>query len=89
MEPMPYAAKSMPTLRFHYFMRGGALYRYRAGIPWRDLPERFGDWKNTHRRLRRWCESGVFARIFKTLSEDRDNEYMMIGGTIVSRPQGL
>ena len=26
------------------------LYRYRAGIPWRDLPERFGDWKNTHRR---------------------------------------
>ena len=28
------------------------LYRYRAGIPWRDLPERFGDWKNTHRRRR-------------------------------------
>ena len=23
------------------------LYRYRAGVPWRDLPERFGDWKNT------------------------------------------
>ena len=21
------------------------VYRYRAGIPWRDLPERFGDWK--------------------------------------------
>jgi transposase len=21
------------------------LYRFRAGIPWRDLPERFGDWK--------------------------------------------
>jgi transposase len=28
------------------------LYRYRAGIPWRDLPERFGDWKNTHRRFK-------------------------------------
>ncbi len=27
------------------------LYRSRAGIPWRDLPERFGDWKNVHRRL--------------------------------------
>ena len=26
------------------------LYRYRAGIPWRDLPEHFGDWKNVHRR---------------------------------------
>jgi transposase len=26
------------------------VYRYRAGIPWRDLPDRFGDWKNVHRR---------------------------------------
>jgi transposase len=24
------------------------LYRYRAGIPWRNLPERFGDGKNEH-----------------------------------------
>jgi transposase len=24
------------------------LYRYRTGIPWRDLPARFGDWKVTH-----------------------------------------
>ena len=31
------------------------LYRYRAGIPWRDLPERFGDWKNIHRRFSRWA----------------------------------
>ena len=29
------------------------LYRYRAGIPWRDLPERLGDWKNVHRRFSR------------------------------------
>ncbi len=21
-----------------------AVYRFRAGVPWRDLPERFGDW---------------------------------------------
>ena len=23
------------------------LYRYRTGIPWRDLPETPGDWNNT------------------------------------------
>ena len=23
------------------------LFRFRAGIPWRDLPERFGDWKRS------------------------------------------
>ena len=63
------------------------LHRYRAGISWRDLPERFGDWKNSHKRLRRWCESGVFARIFKPLAEDRDNEYRMIDVTIVRAHQ--
>ena len=65
------------------------LYRYRAGISCRDLAERFGDWKEHPQALAKRCESGIFARIFKTLAEDRDNEYMMIGGTIVSRPQGL
>jgi transposase len=35
------------------------LYRYRTGMPWRDLPERFGDWKNVHRRFSRWAEAGV------------------------------
>jgi transposase len=63
------------------------IYRYRAGIPWRDLPERFGDWKNTHKRFRRWCENGVFGRIFKVLAEDSDNEYMMLDSTIVRAHQ--
>ncbi|WP_173584871.1 IS5 family transposase [Acetobacter musti] len=65
----------------HLFVEA-VLYRYRAGIPWRDLPARFGDWKNVHRRLRRWCESGVIERIFRHLASDHDNEYMMINSTI-------
>ena len=40
------------------------LYRYRAGIPWRDLPERFGpDWKVVRTRHLRWAESGVRERV--------------------------
>jgi transposase len=27
------------------------LYRYRAGIPWRDLPVRFSDFKVVRKRL--------------------------------------
>src|SRR5712675_958293 len=57
------------------------LYRYRAGIPWRDLPERFGDWKIVHQRFGRWAKNGVFERIFKLLASDHDNEYMMIDAT--------
>src|SRR3990172_7507543 len=63
------------------------LYRYRAGIPWRDLPERFGDWKIVHQRFSRWAKSGVFERIFKLLASDHDNEYMMIDATIVPAHQ--
>lgn len=63
------------------------LYRYRAGTPWRDLPERFGDWKNVHRRWSRWAATGVWERIFVHLSADADNEYAMIDSTIVRAHQ--
>ncbi|MFY4730679.1 IS5 family transposase [Nitrospira sp. BLG_2] len=63
------------------------LYRYRTSVPWRDLPERFGDWKNIHRRHRRWAESGVWEKVFNRLAQDADNEYAMIDSTIVRAHQ--
>jgi len=63
------------------------LYRYRAGIPWRDLPERFADWQNVHRRFSRWAESGVWERVFQHLAADADNEYAIIDSTIVRAHQ--
>jgi transposase len=63
------------------------LWRYRSGAPWRDLPERFGDWNNTHRRFSRWAKAGVWERIFKHLAADPDNEYAMIDSTIVRAHQ--
>ena len=63
------------------------LYRYRAGVPWRDLPERFGDWKNVHRRHSRWSESGGWENLFKLLASDSDNEYVMIDSTVVRAHQ--
>jgi transposase len=63
------------------------LYRYRAGIPWRDLPEHFGDWKNTHLRFSRWAKSGVWKRVFEHLAADADHEYGIIDSTIVRAHQ--
>src|SRR5271167_1051973 len=63
------------------------LYRYRAGIPWRDLPERLGDWKNTHRRFSRWTKKAIWQRVFEHLAADADNEYAMIDSTIVRAHQ--
>jgi transposase len=63
------------------------IYRYRTGIPWRDLPPRYGKWKPTHKRYRRWCESGVFLNIFKMLAADSDNEFVSVDATIVRAHQ--
>lgn len=63
------------------------LYRYRAGVPWRDLPERFGDGKNTHRRWSRWAESGVLEKLFQHWAGDADHEYAMIDSTMVRAHQ--
>ena len=43
------------------------LYRYRAGIPWRDLPERFGDFRVVHTRFSRWSKTGVWERVIELL----------------------
>ena len=39
------------TARDNRLFVEAVLYRYRAGIPWRDLPERFGDSNNVHHRI--------------------------------------
>ena len=63
------------------------LYRYRAGIPWRDLPECFGDFRVVHLRHSRWSRSGVWQRVFEALAQDADNEWAMIDSTIVRAHQ--
>ena len=63
------------------------IWKYRTGAPWRDMPERFGDWKNIHRRFSRWAEKCVWEALFKALIEDPDNEYAMIDATIVRAHQ--
>lgn len=45
------------------------LYVLKTGVPWRDLPERFGNWNSVWRRFDRWCENGVWERIVKELCE--------------------
>ena len=63
------------------------LYRYRAGIPWRDLPSRFGDFRVVHTRHTRWSKKGIWEMIFQHLAVDSDNEYQMIDATIVRAHQ--
>jgi transposase len=75
------------TARDNRLFIDAVLYRYRAGIPWRDLPGRFGDFRVVHTRFSRWAKSGVWEKLFQRLAVDADNEYALIDSTIVRAHQ--
>jgi transposase len=59
----------------------GILFRERTGIPWRDLPERFGRWKTIHERHRRWSADGTWDRILQAVQADAEGgiDWGMVG----------
>lgn len=55
----------------------------RSGTRWSDLPPRYGPYKSVHKRFTRWAANGVWEWVFQALTQDRDNEYLMIDSSIV------
>lgn len=56
----------------HRTVINGILWRVRTGTPWRDLPERYGNWKTVYGRHRRWSAEGTWAGIADALRIDAD-----------------
>lgn len=75
------------TARDNRLFLEAVLWRVRTGLPWRDLPDDFGNWNSVFQRFRRWAVAGVFDCIFQRLSGEPDFEYALIDGTIVSAHQ--
>src|SRR5262249_58484489 len=58
------------------------LWIARTGAPWRDLPERLGNWNSQWRRFDRWAKSSRFAAIAATL-RDPDLDVMILDSTVI------
>ena len=58
------------------------LWIAKTGAPWRDLPERFGNWNSVWRRFDRWAKKGVWERVFSAL-QDPDLEWLILDATII------
>ena len=58
------------------------LWIAKTGAPWRDLPERFGNWNSAWRRFDRWSKAGAWRRVFDAL-QDPDLEWLILDSTVV------
>ena len=67
----------------------GILWVLRTGAPWRDMPERYGNWNSVFVRFTRWSKLGVWDAAFETLASlgpPADEEHA-IDSTIVRAHQ--
>lgn len=61
----------------------GIPFRLRTGVPWWDLPARFGPWRTMYERYRRWSADGAWDRGLAAVLTDADAEGP-IGRSVVS-----
>src|SRR5215472_3615121 len=47
----------------------GILWVLRTGAPWRDMPERYGNWNSVFVRFTRWSKLGVWDAAFEMLTQ--------------------
>ena len=62
------------------------LWIARTGSPWRDLPERYGNWNTVYIRFNRWSKAGVWLNLLEEI-QDPDLKLLMIDSTIVRAHQ--
>jgi len=59
------------------------FYVLRTGMPWRDLPERYGPYTTAYNRFNRWSRRGLWGRIFDKLAAKSRDSLDLIDSTIV------
>ena len=58
------------------------LWLAQTGVPWRDLPDRFGKWNSVWKRFDRWSAKGTWRRVLDALA-DPDLEWLILDSTVV------
>ena len=62
------------------------LYVLKTGIPWEDLPARYGKSNTVWKRFDRWCAGGVWERIAHALGEPDLEEVQLDSTSVKAHP---
>ena len=62
------------------------VWLMRTGVPWADLPERFGKSNSVCRRFRRLARKGVWEALFEALKAP-ELEWVMLDSTVLRAHQ--
>src|SRR5215471_212647 len=77
-----------PVLSDRMFLEA-VLYLARTGMPWRDLPDDFGQWDAVFNRFRRWEARGIWRQLWERLHAEACPHalHLFIDATIVRAQQ--
>jgi putative transposase len=65
------------------------VWKVKTGVQWRDLHERFGNWKTVYNRFNRWAHAGRWETIFNELrlQADPDEIGSLVDASVVRAHQ--
>lgn len=69
--PSSHGQRGRP-FRDHREVVEGIIFRFRAGVPWRDLPAEFGPWQTVWKRHRKFSGDGTWDKILARLLAEAD-----------------
>lgn len=62
------------------------VFVLKTGIPWADLPARFGKPDTVRKRFDRWCAAGVWARVAGAAGDADLDEVQLDSTTVKAHP---
>jgi transposase len=55
----------------------GLLWLVRTGVPWRDLPGRYGPWQTVYYHFAKWRDAGTWDELVSLLQAELNDNGMM------------
>jgi len=62
------------------------VFVLKTGIPWADLPGRYGKPDSVYKRFDRWCARGVWERLARALGDPDLEEVQLDSTTVKAHP---